>query len=179
MDGGKAQRIEAIAAFAAAAVFAAAAAFAVSRFAASTVMVGAAAAVALFVALQVLRSIGPEDRQFSLAQFAPSELVLEDPNELFLTDADRLDQDELLLTETDRLNHGVVAKDELLLDDVLASLEEDSRVVRMFDPSAAPTPGQLGARIDRHPGQARPVTAVPDASAALHEALAELRLSLK
>ena len=50
---------------------------------------------------------------------------------------------------------------ELLLDDVLANAGEDSRVVRLFDPSAAP--------------QAAP----PDASAALYDALAKLRRSLR
>lgn len=50
---------------------------------------------------------------------------------------------------------------ELLLDDVLSPLAENSRVVLLFDPSAAP--------------QAAP----PDASRALYDALAELRRSLR
>lgn len=50
---------------------------------------------------------------------------------------------------------------ELLLDDALLAPDEDSRVVRLFDPSAAP--------------QAAP----PDASQALYEALAGLRRSLR
>jgi hypothetical protein len=50
---------------------------------------------------------------------------------------------------------------ELLLDDVLPDVGQDSRVVRLFDASAAP--------------QAAP----PDASHALYDALAQLRRSLR
>ena len=50
---------------------------------------------------------------------------------------------------------------ELLLDDILAKVGEDSRVVRLFDPSAA--------------AQAAP----PDASQALFDALAQLRHSVR
>lgn len=50
---------------------------------------------------------------------------------------------------------------ELLLDDALATAGRDSRVVRLFEPSAAP--------------QAAP----PDASQALYDALAQLRRSLR
>ena len=49
----------------------------------------------------------------------------------------------------------------LLLDDMLADVGEDSRVVRLFEPSAAPR------------------AAPPDASQALYEALAKLRRSLR
>ena len=78
-----------------------------------------------------------------------------------------------LLAEADRsLAH---AEDELVLDDILAALNPDSRVVRLFEPGTLPTPGQLRTRIDRHlnepPGN--------DASQALHDALAELRRSLR
>jgi hypothetical protein len=165
MDAGQAQRIETIASVAAAAILAAAVAFAASRVT-SVVASGAAAAAALFVALLVLRSLEPDARDFSLAQFAPAELDIED-------------LDELLLTEADLLDHAEQSgADELVLDDILANLGEDSRVVRLFDASAMPTPGQLRARIDRHLGQTKP-DGLPDASAALHDALAELRLSLK
>ena len=63
----------------------------------------------------------------------------------------------------------------LLLDDILKSMGPESRVVRMFAPESLPTAGQLQARIDRHIG------AEPDADAAdaLHEALAEIRRSLR
>ena len=79
-----------------------------------------------------------------------------------------------LLAEADRsLAH---AEDELVLDDVLAVLNPDSRVVRLFERDAMPTPGEIQSRIDHHLGaQAK----APDASQALHDALFELRRSLK
>lgn len=63
----------------------------------------------------------------------------------------------------------------LLLDDALARLGPDSRVVRMFAPDQMPTAGQLQARINRHVGSARE----EDAADALHQALADIRKALK
>jgi hypothetical protein len=81
-----------------------------------------------------------------------------------------------LLAEADRsIAH---AEDELVLDDILAALDSGSRVVRLFEPAAMPTPGQLKDRIDRHLG-AGGVTPASDASQALHDALADLRRSLR
>ncbi len=78
----------------------------------------------------------------------------------------------------DRLDHSQVADaDELVLDDVLARLEDFSRVVRLFDRSAMPTPGELKSRIDRH--LETPTAAPPDASQALHDALSQLRRTLR
>jgi hypothetical protein len=77
--------------------------------------------------------------------------------------------------------------DELLLDDPLIEVEEDSRVVRLFDREEA-TPGEMVARIEDYLGEGRswPVipaeegsSAPPDASAALHAALANIRASLR
>lgn len=62
----------------------------------------------------------------------------------------------------------------LLLDDVLASLGPESRVVRMFAPDQMPTASQLQARIDRHVGDAR-----DDDADALHQALADIRKALR
>jgi len=63
-----------------------------------------------------------------------------------------------LLAEADRsLAHE---EDELVLDDILAVLNSESRVVRLFERDAMPPP------------------AAPDASQALHDALADLRRSL-
>ena len=65
--------------------------------------------------------------------------------------------------------------EELELDDVLAAIDPDSRVVRLFE--ANDTAGEMQARIDRHlrssPRQ------VPDATQELHDALAALRRSLR
>jgi hypothetical protein len=66
---------------------------------------------------------------------------------------------------------------ELVLDDPLAAVEEDSRVVRLFDP-ANETAGQMQARIDRHlRSTARPP--LSDATQELHDALSALRQSLR
>jgi hypothetical protein len=66
-----------------------------------------------------------------------------------------------------------------VLDDILAEIGPEARVVRLFDRKAMPTPGQLKSRIDDHIGQAPPRAAPSDASQALSEALAELRRSLR
>jgi len=164
MDARFAQRIEGAVSLVAAVILAAAVAFAVGRFTDSLVTIGGAAAASLSIALLAQRSITAEERELSLAPFAAGEIEFEEVEELILTDADQLIEERK-------------AADELVLDDVLGKLGEDSRVVRLFDPAAMPTPGQLKARIDRHLGQTQ--AAAPDASAALHDALAELRLSLK
>jgi hypothetical protein len=102
-----------------------------------------------------------------------------DANELILTDADRI-EDELLLTELDRLEPAAaVTAEPLVLEDVLHAIETDSRVVRMFDRKAMPTPGQLRSQIDDHLGQVPPSSVQADAAKALSDALAELRRSLR
>jgi len=71
-------------------------------------------------------------------------------------------------------------REELLLDDVLAPPGADSRVVQLFGEGALPTPGELQAQIDRHLAQrGSPVVAPESAAAALSQALAELRRSLR
>jgi hypothetical protein len=164
MDTRHVQQIEGIVSLAAAVILSAAVGFAVSRLTPSLVTVGGAAASTLFIALLVLRSIAPGDEAFPLAPYVLTELEFEE-------------LDELLLTEVDRV-HAPGGDDELVLDDILANLGEDSRVVRMFDAAAMPTPGELRAQVNRHLDQAR-ASKAPDASAALHEALAELRQSLR
>ena len=77
--------------------------------------------------------------------------------------------------------------DELLLDDPPIGIEPDSRVVRLFERDEA-TPGEMVARIADYlsDGNRAPPTrteegsaAPPDASAALHAALANIRASLR
>jgi len=63
----------------------------------------------------------------------------------------------------------------LLLDDILTSLGPDSRVIRLFAPGQMPTAGQLQAQIDQHLGGGRD----DDAADALHQALADIRKSLR
>ena len=110
-------------------------------------------------------------RAFEAAEFAEFE-----PDELILSEQDRLVPDELVLGDADRLEP---ASEPLLLDDVLAEIDPDSRVVRLFDRKAMPTPGQLQSRIDHHLGHRQPTPAPQDASQALSDALAELRRSLR
>jgi hypothetical protein len=99
-------------------------------------------------------------------------------DELVLAEADRFDPDELLLTAADRLNAPAHAEP-FVLDDILAELGPDSRVVRLFDRKAMPTPGQLKSRIDDHLEQEERRSGMSDASQALSDALAELRRSLR
>ena len=123
--------------------------------------------------------------QFEPADFEPTEIVERD--ELVLTDedraeratlvleqSDRLDRTELVLTEADRLGSA----DPLVLDDILAAIGPESRVVRLFDRKAMPTPGQLQSRIDDRLNRSSG-PAAPDASQELSDALAELRRSLR
>jgi hypothetical protein len=208
MDGLKAERIEAGVDRIAAALFAGASAYAfygwMSRVYAEPqlgVFAAGAAGVAFLLCARGLRSILVEDRfdlpAFDVPAIEPmDELVLEHidefrilesqpADELFLTDADRLQPleshgpGELLLTDSDRFHPlDRDASDELVLEDILAELGPGSRVVRLFDPAAMPTPSQLNARIERHLGEGSASSAPPDASQALYDALAELRRSL-
>lgn len=72
-----------------------------------------------------------------------------------------------------------MAEDALILDDVLDAVGPDSRVVRLFDASAMPSPAELKARVDRYLGQDAAWARSPDASQALVDALTELRRSLR
>lgn len=121
---------------------------------------------------------------FTVASFAPRMLEFSELEELLLTPADQvpspaIKSDELLLTESDRLGSVPGAETEpLILDDVLSEIGPDSRVVRLFDRKAMPTPGEMKSRIDDH--LQRPSgQGLPDASEALSNALAELRRSLR
>ena len=138
----------------------------------------AAGAFAYLLSLRALTSVQPQSRKlavpaFQVREIEPDELLLTEryePDELLLTD--RYEPEELLLTE-----RYESAEEPLVLDDILDQLSPDSRVVRLFDPAAMPTPAQLKSRIDRHLDGAAPDA--PDASQALHEALAELRRSIR
>jgi len=133
---------------------------------------GVAAATAAFVgAHRILGRIADSPR-LALPNFAVGQLAFAEPEDL----------PELLLTErTELLLTEVVGADEddaLLLEDKLETPPDDSRVIRLFDPRLLPTAGELHERIERHlqsPGE----VAYPDATAELHQALAELRKSLR
>jgi hypothetical protein len=166
MTDRRAARIEHVLDAVAAAIFAIAASYCAVRMSLGGGAVASITGLSLCGAFALLRAVHQTGR-FRLAEFALAE-VPDQPGELLLTEADRL------------LPDDPEQSPELLLDDVLAQLGPDSRVVRLFDPAAMPTPGELRARIDRHldSSNARPAPH-PDASQALHEALAELRRSLR
>ena len=183
MRGRREERIEAAIDQTAAAVFAVAAAFAVIvglRGAMPVARLGVGAMLCGTLAYEacawLLRRVHAGGEAFEPSSFDVQALEFEE--ELLLTE-----QVELLLTDEDRVRPNFASEaDELILDDILAQLGPESRVVRLFDRAAMPTAGQLNDRIERHlrgapPQQAqRPQPA--DASEALHEALAELRRSL-
>jgi hypothetical protein len=168
-------RIEACVESGAAALFAAAVGFCVYRLLDLTVGQPALGVVAValgagayLLCRHALTRFADEQRQFAVPTFDIGEVEQTQPDELLLTDADRLQPIEPVAPDDDPL----------VLDDVLAQIASNSRVVRLFDPAAMPTPGQLQARIDRHLEGGIPSAASPDASQALYDALAELRLSL-
>ena len=125
----------------------------------------------------MLRSLGSSRRRLYLPEFevggfeadaAPPEA---EPEELILEEV----LDELVLE--DELQPAM-HEDELVLENPLPQVEEDSRVIRLFDPAKMQTAGELHARIERHlQGASRP--SMPDATQELHEALAALRQSLR
>jgi hypothetical protein len=152
MDGRTAERIESAVDAGAATLLAAAVAYALHALPITPTVVAGSVAAAFGLTLAGLRQVPPA---VTLAQELTATPVAD------------------LLAEADRsLAH---AEDELVLDDILAALNPDSRVVRLFERDPMPTAHEMQARIDRQLDG--PVTA-PDASQALHEALADLRRSL-
>lgn len=181
MRGGKRERIETALDHGAAAVFAGAVAF--SQFALLRTRIAqpylniieAFFLVAAFLpAARLLRRVGAKVPDFQLRAFRLPEFSFEDWGELVLTE-----QVELLLTDADRIRPNRSAEEELVLNDLVAKLAPDSRVVRLFDPAAMPTPAQLSARIERHLGATTLQAGPTDASEALYQALSELRRSLR
>ena len=166
MTTSQVQRIETGVDAVAAAVLAVAAGYCALRLSLDVAPAMGVAGLCLCAWFALLRSVRPTGGRFGIGDFAVAE-VPAPPEELRLTEADRI-PDEL-----------PARTDELLLDDVLAQLGPDSRVVRLFDRAAMPTPGELRARIDRHLDHGRDSAGTPDASQALHDALAELRRSLR
>ncbi len=151
---------------AAAAVFAAA-----TAYAASSLFGLAAAPSALIAFLPVfvlLRQVAADVDGFPSASFQFPELWFEEQGAY-----------ELRLTADMVLGTAAADPNELILDDVLAQLGPDSRVVRLFDPAQMFTPGELKASIDEHLAASRSASNAPDATQALSDALAQLRRSLR
>jgi hypothetical protein len=165
MDAGTVKRIESSLCAGAAAVFAAAVGFALYRWLepgmvqSQLVTFTGVGSVAAFVPCwQALEQVDRREPDFRMPLIDLGVAVSTRPAELVLTDDDRL-------------------ADELLLEDALPQVAPDSRVVQLFDPAAMPTAGQLKERIDRHLERASSDSPA-DASQALYDALAELRIEL-
>jgi hypothetical protein len=170
MSGAIAQKIETALDAVAAALFAAGVAYALGRVSGSSVLGAGGAAIPAFLGcFAALRRVPAEAPGFDLPEFGLAPLPDEPFDELLLTDRAEPSP------QPSREAEDVV----LVLEDILARIGPDSRVVRLFDPSAMPTPGQLKDRIDQHFHEESPQAAPPDASQALSEALAELRRSLR
>lgn len=210
MDAGLIERIEIGAARSASALFAAAVAFAAYRLLSATglqtqlgICAAGAGALAYLPCSRLLALAGNRAVPFALPDFAiaepdfvalPEPLLLTDrvaaPVELLLTEG-LGSAGELVLTDAQRVDPAVSSEDEapLVLDDILAEIGPEARVVRLFDRRAMPapklTPGQLQSRIADHLADGAPLSApfntpaAPDASQALSAALAELRRSLR
>lgn len=87
-----------------------------------------------------------------------------------------MDGTELLLTE--RFDVPPTGEEPLLLQDMLAVPEPDSRVVRLFDRTAMPAAGEMKSQIEPHFDCEFSAARTSEAAQALHDALAELRRSL-
>jgi len=177
MQAGSAAKIEKTMDRAASALFGCAAAYAAfmgfARGSAGSIAAAEAAAagmLAFFLTGRALAAVHPEAAKLPVPVFDVRQI---DPVEA----PHSPESAELLLT--DRYEAPAAAQETLMLDDVLAQLEPDSRVVRLFDPAAMPTPGQLNDRIERHLVRDAPPGSSHDASQALHDALAQLRRSLR
>lgn len=168
MDARRIERIEQGLDVIAAAAFAAAAAYAALRLG---VLAASASGMAAFAVLfRILGAIGAEPSAFAMEFETPELPTAIEPEEMLLTDVYIPEPEELLLED--------LAPDPVLvLEDVLARLGENSRVIRLFDPAAMPTPGEMQSRIDRHLEAS--TASHPDASKALHDALADLRKALR
>jgi len=159
--------------FGSAGLFAGATGYSAALLVASPVA-GLAAATAAFVGVH--RALGriAEPSTLMLPEFAVEELAFAEPEdwpELLLTE-----RSELLLTEV--VGTPADEDDALLLEDRLEAPSVDSRVIRLFDPRLMPTAGELHERIEQHLQNANAV-AYPDATSELHQALADLRKSLR
>ncbi len=181
MRGGKRERIEKAVDIGAATALAAAVAFSLYSFCpalsvghTSISLTLACGLVAFLLSFRSLRGLGSKAPDFELRLFELPQLSFDEPDELLLTQ-----QVELLLTDADRVKPPRSTEEELVLNDILAKLGPQSRVVRLFDPAAMPTPAQLNDRIERHLRGSTRQSFPADASEALYQALNELRRSLR
>jgi hypothetical protein len=158
MTRGQRHPAEAVLDWFAPAILSTAAAWAGWRLAGTLIPAGAMGLLALVLGVLVMRTLGVKKPALPFDTFEPAPFADIEP-------------------------------DELLLDDPLVEVESDARVVRLFEPDVA-TPGEMIARIADFLGEEGRSTVVPlaireesasppDASAALHAALANIRASLR
>jgi len=165
--------------FGSAVAFASATALALPRLDAFPLSAGAAG---FLLSWLLLRRLGGGANPLPLADFDQSELErefakLEDEMQQAEALADGragdASLDELILED----ELPAVLEDELLLEDKWIAPEEDSRVIRLFDPRTE-TAGEMQTRIEQHLRNT-PRPPLSDATQELHEALAALRQSLR
>jgi hypothetical protein len=162
---GNAERVEFLIDAGAATLLAGAVGYAAMSLAPALGLSASTTALSFLGCFYGLRRIEPEAQAFPLREINSLPSIEPTSNVLELTDADRW-------------YPQPADDDELLLDRELAHFGADSRVVRLFEPSAMPTAGELKSRIDRHLlGSVQ--SAPPDASQDLYDALAQLRRSLR
>ena len=125
---------------------------------------GGAAAFAYLFCSRALNAVRPRGNHLPVRAF----------------DLRAIEPEELLLGASDRYQPGAEAAEApLILDDILAQIGPDSRVVRLFDPAKMPTAGELSERIDRHLDAQSSDGQSADAAHELHEALAQLRRNVR
>ncbi|MFC7537158.1 hypothetical protein ACFQPG_07225 [Sphingomonas sp. GCM10030256] len=124
----------------------------------------AGGSTAMALTLVGLRRITPEPQSYVLPAIVPGTFPIREPDVLELTEVEPL-----------------------LLEDALSEVEPGTRVIRLFAAPTMPTAGELVRRIETHLGRqqdgpprdsAAVVHLEADASAALREALANLRRSI-
>ena len=181
MRGGKRERIEKAVDYGSSAVLGAAVGFSLFLLLRNmlsqptlAIAAGCSGIAAFSLSLRLLRRVGAKDPDFDVRPFQLPELRFEEWDELLLTE-----QVELLLTNADRLRPERSVEEELVLNDILTKLGPQSRVVRLFDPAAMPTPAELNERIEQHLRAGSRQAPPADASEALYQALNELRRSLR
>lgn len=123
----------------------------------------AAAAIAFLCCARALTAVGDDRERLPTPAFEVRDYAPNSYQELLLTDRYEPEQ----------------PSEPLILDDILAQIEPNSRVVSLFDRDSMPTPAQLKSRIDAHLGRGPAGPPPADASQALHDALAELRRSMR
>jgi hypothetical protein len=126
----------------------------------------AAAAASFWISASLLKAVRPRSRKLPVPVFD-------------VRDVEPMDANGEGVTMQPQSAQAERAEEALLLDDILAELGPESRVVRLFDPAAMPTPGQLQSRIERHLDRHPSAEQSSEATQALHDALAELRRSFR